>query len=105
MSLRLRRLAPLCALGLSLIAPSFAQQLFDDTVIHDIRLDLDPGDWASLRQNYLEDTYYHANVSSGSLTAADVGIRSRGRGSRSPDKPNLDVNIGKYVKKQRFAGL
>ena len=40
-----------------------------------------------------------------SQSAGDVGIRSRGRGSRSPDKPNLDVNIGKYVRKQRFAGL
>jgi spore coat protein CotH len=38
-------------------------------------------------------------------SAGDVGIRSRGRGSRSPDKPNLDVNMDKFVKKQRFTGL
>jgi CotH kinase protein len=36
-------------------------------------------------------------------SAGDVGIR--GRGSRSPDKPNLDVNMDKFVKKQRFTGL
>jgi len=82
-----------------------ARDFFDNTVIHEIRIDLDPADWASLRRNYLANTYYHAGVSSGPQSAGDIGIRSRGRGSRSPDKPNLDVNIGKYVKKQRFAGL
>jgi uncharacterized protein (TIGR03437 family) len=88
---------------------SFAQQLardfFDATVVHDIHIDLDPNDWAALKQNYGADTYYSANVSSGSLAASQVGIRSRGRGSRSGEKPNLDVNIDKYVKKQTFAGL
>jgi hypothetical protein len=105
----LRYLAALSVLSLFCARFSFAQQLarnfFDDTVIHDIRIDLDPDDWAALKLNYLDDTYYHANVSSGDLAAADIGIRSRGRGSRSPDKPNLDVNVDKYAKKQKFAGL
>jgi spore coat protein CotH len=105
----LRDLAPVCALGVLLATPTFGQQpgedFFDDTVIHDVRIDLDPDDWAALRQNYLEDTYYHASVSSGSFQAANVGIRSRGRGSRSAEKPNLDVNVDKYNKKQTFAEL
>src|SRR5215831_1154485 len=86
-------------------AQQFARDFFDDTVVHDIRIDLDPNDWATLRQNYGADTYYSANVSSGSQAASQVAIRSRGRGSRSGEKPNLDVNIDKYVKKQTFAGL
>src|SRR5947208_15982630 len=100
---------PFCVLSLSFAGVSSAQQLardfFDDTVIHDIRLDVDPADWAALKQNYMDNTYYQADVSSGTLSAGTVGIRSRVRGSRSPDKPNLDVNIDKYVKKQTFAAL
>ena len=42
-----------------------ARDFFDNTVIHEIRIDLDPADWASLRRNYLANTYYHAGVSSG----------------------------------------
>src|SRR5437868_11089758 len=86
-------------------ARQLARDFFDDTVIHDIRLDVDPADWAALKQNYMDNTYYKADVSSGPLSAVAVGIRSRGRGSRSPDKPNLDVNVNKYAKKQTFAGL
>jgi spore coat protein CotH len=92
------------AFGLFCAGSSSGQQLardfFDNTVIHEIRIDLDPNDWAALKRDYLANTYYHAGVSSGLQSASDVGIRSRGNGSRSPEKPNLDVNIGKYVKKQ-----
>src|SRR5881394_1357394 len=109
MAARLRLSVPLCVFSLSFVCVASDQQLardfFDDTVIHDIRLDVDPADWAALKQNYMDNTYYQADVSSGTLSAGTVGIRSRGRGSRSPDKPNLDVNIDKYVKKQTFAGL
>src|SRR4051794_20334580 len=99
----------LCVFSLSctVIAPAqqLARDFFDDTVIHEIRLNVDPADWAALRQNYLDNTYYQADLSSGDLAAGAVGIRSRGRGSRSPDKPNLDINVDKYVKKQTFADL
>src|SRR5262245_57901862 len=88
-----------------LSAQQLARDFFDATVIHDIGIDIDPNDWAVLKQNYLEDTYYIANVSSGSMVGRYVGIRSRGRGSRSPEKPNLDVNVDKYLKGQRFADL
>ena len=38
-----------------------------------------------------------ADITDGTNTATDVGIRSRGRGSRSPEKPNIDVNVNKNV--------
>src|SRR5262245_41989937 len=108
MPARLRYLAT-AAVTLLCAGSSFGRQLardfFDNTVIHEIRIDLDPNDWAELKRNYQANTYYRAGISSGSQSAHSVGIRSRGRGSRSPDKPNLDVNIDKYVKKQKFAGL
>ena len=86
-------------------AQQLARDFFDNTVIHDVRIELDPDDWAALKQSYLENTYYRANIVSGALAANKVGIRSRGRGSRSPDKPNLDVSVDRYVKSQRFADL
>src|SRR5215471_14255014 len=81
-----------------------ARDFFDDRVIHDVWIDLDPNDWASLKQHYLEDTYYTAKLTVGLSAASNIGIRSHGSGSRSPEKPNLDVNIGKY-KHQTIAGL
>src|SRR5262245_20913847 len=86
-------------------AQQLARDFLDNTVMHDIRIDLDPDDWAALKRNYTDNTYYHADVSSGPLSAGNVGVRSRGRGSRSGEKPNLDVNVEKYVKKQKFADL
>jgi len=95
----------LLCLPASLGAQQLARDFFDDTVVHEIRIDMDPADWASLKLHYDEDTYYHGNVSSGLQGAKDVGIRSRGRGSRSPEKPNLDLNIDKYVNDQTFSGV
>ena len=90
--------------GLSLARAQTAEQFFDDSVIQDIRLTIDPADWETLRQHYLDDTYYHAAFTWNGITE-NIGIRSRGRGSRSPDKPNLDLNFAKYDKSQSFVGL
>jgi uncharacterized protein (TIGR03437 family) len=102
-------LARWIAFSLSFAAIAYPQQLardfFDDTVIHDVRIDMDPNDWAALQATYLENTYYQADVASGGVSAVGVGIRSRGRGSRSAAKPNFDVNVNKFVKKLTFADL
>jgi uncharacterized protein (TIGR03437 family) len=65
---------------------------------------MDPNDWATLQQNYLLDTYYHATFTWNGI-AEDIGVRSHGGGSRSPIKPNLDLNFAKYDKTQTFLGL
>ncbi len=75
--------------------------LFDDSVIHNIHLRVDPNDWETLRAKYLEDTYYRAHFTWKEISQ-EIGIRSRGRGSRSPIKPNLTLNFAKYDKKQTF---
>lgn len=82
-----------------------SKDLFDDTRLHQVHLEISADDWALLRQNYLDNTYYQASVSLGDTQLANVGIRSRGRGSRSPDKPNFAIKANKYVKGQKFAGL
>lgn len=77
---------------------------WDDTKVQDIYLTVTSSDWDLLRRNYQANTYYQANLSWNGVTAT-VGIRSRGSGSRSPIKPNLDVNITKYIKNQTFLNL
>jgi uncharacterized protein (TIGR03437 family) len=81
-----------------------AEEFFDDSSIKEIRLILNPADWATLRQNYLDSTVYPADFTCYGATL-HIGIKARGHGSRSPDKPNLDLDFKKYTKSQRFLGL
>jgi|CXWL01.1.fsa_nt_gi hypothetical protein len=82
-----------------------ANALFDDSVVHDIRLTVNTTDWATLKERYLENTYYPADLRWQEKVVRTVGIRSRGTGSRSPIKPGLTVNFGRYVTNQTFLGL
>jgi uncharacterized protein (TIGR03437 family) len=82
-----------------------ATSLFDDRQVQDIRLDVDSAVWETLRGDYLWDTYYPAQFIWNGQSVANVGIRSRGSGSRSGAKPNLKVAFDKYDGDQRFLGL
>lgn len=97
----------LTALLLAGLCPNlFAQAdaaLFDDKVLQDVRLTMDPAAWATLRANYTQDDYYNADFAWGTTSLANIGIKSRGSGSRSPEKPNLTVKFNKNVK-QKFLG-
>lgn len=79
--------------------------LFDDTVLHEIRLTINTRAWASLKEHYLEDTYYPANFQWNGQTVRNVGIRSRGTGSRSGIKPGLRVDFDRYSTSQKLLGL
>jgi uncharacterized protein (TIGR03437 family) len=103
--LTVRRLAVcLFAVGTAAWAQTNAP-FFDNTVLQEIRLTVQPSDWQALRDRYLENTYYPADFVWNGTTVARVGIRSRGSGSRSPQKPNLTVSFDRYVSKQKFLGL
>jgi uncharacterized protein (TIGR03437 family) len=78
-------------------------QFIDDTVIQQISLTVDPADWATFLQNYLDNTYYHATFTWNGISE-DIGIRQHGGGSRSPIKPNIDLNFAHYTKSQTFMG-
>lgn len=82
-----------------------ADPLFDDTVLHEIRLTVNTTDWQALKDHYLENTYYPADFRWNGQVVRNAGIRSRGTGSRSPVKPHLLLNFGKYVTGQTFLGL
>ena len=89
-------------------APSGAQTdsaLFDDAVLHEVRLHMHPADWQSLRDRYLEDTYYPAEWTWRGQVTRNVAVRSRGFGSRNGVKPGLRVNFARYDAHQNFAGL
>jgi len=92
------------ALPIGLSAQTQAIPFFDDSQVQVINLTMDPNDWTTLQQNYEQNSYYHATFTWNGITE-DIGIRSHGGGSRSPVKPNLDLNFAKYEKTQTFLGL
>src|SRR5881396_3442577 len=77
----------------TLTPPRPADALFNDTVLHEIRLAINSRDWLSLKSHYMENTYYPCDVRWGPLVVRNVGMRSRGTGSRSGVKPGLRVDF------------
>jgi hypothetical protein len=86
------------------VAPDRSAAFFDDSVVHDIRLNINSRDWASLKENYLENTYYPADFRWRDQVVRNIGIRSRGTGSRSGVKPGLRVDFDRYSTEQKFLG-
>ncbi len=104
--LRITTLAgALALLPFSLRAQALAVPFFDDSTVQVIHLTMDPQDWATLQQHYLENTYYPATFEWRGVTVTNLGVRSRGSASRSPIKPNLDLDFQRYVPTQTFLGL
>lgn len=95
-------------LALATATPSFAQtsdDLFNPEVLQRIDLWLNDIDWAKLKAAFQENTYYPADVVWNGTTVRNVGIRSRGLGSRSSTKPGLRVDFDRYSAGQQFLGL
>jgi spore coat protein CotH len=93
--------------GLALLLPrgaGAADPIFDQSRLHECKLELDPADWAALRANFQTNQYYAANLTVDGETVRQVGIRSRGAGSRSGEKPGLKIDFNKYVSGQEFHG-
>jgi hypothetical protein len=82
-----------------------ASAFFDDSVVHDLFLTINQRDWSSLKEHFLDNTYYPANLTWNGQIVRSVGIRSRGTGSRSGVKPGLRVDIDYYTTDQKFLGL
>lgn len=82
-----------------------ADAFFDDTVLHEIRLVINSRDWQALKDQYLDNTYYPTDFSWREHTVRNIGIRSRGTGSRSGIKPGLRVDFDRYSTDRKFLGL
>jgi hypothetical protein len=100
-----RPMALLIVLALLVAAPAAAQtadELFDPSVLNDVRLTMKADDWQTLKDHYLEDTYYRADFHWRGTTVPIVGVRSRGSGSRNPHKPGLKIGFDQYLDQKPF---
>jgi spore coat protein CotH len=86
-------------------APDPADPLFDDSVVHDIYITINSRDWSALKEHFLENTYYPGDLRWNTTTVRNIGVRSRGTGSRSGVKPGLRVDFDRYTTDQKFLGL
>ena len=76
--------------------------LFDSNFLHEIRLYFQPTDWQTLKDNYLENTYYPVQMVWRGVLVPNVGIRSRGRTTRNAVKPCLRIDFHTIVDNQKF---
>jgi spore coat protein CotH len=79
--------------------------LFNPDVVQEIRLSINSRDLRELHERYQENTYYTADLSWQGLRVRNVGVRSRGTGSRNPIKLGLRVDFDRYTTAQTFLGL
>lgn len=103
-----RRIEPLLGYGSGTggaPSASSADAFFDDSVLQEIRFTINSKDWQTLKDNYLSNEYYPCDFEWRGQKVRNVGIRSRGNGSRSGIKPGLRVDFDRYTSGQRFLGL
>jgi NADH:ubiquinone oxidoreductase subunit F (NADH-binding) len=86
-------------------APLPADAFFDDSQVHSIYLTINSKDWQSLQEHVLENTYYPSDFKWNTEVVRNIGIRSRGTGSRYGAKPGLRVDFDRYVSDQKFLTL
>ena len=79
--------------------------LFNSDTLQRIDLRVNDLDWEKLKQDFQTNEFYPADVVFNGETVRNVGIRSRGLGSRSGTKPGLRVDMNRYTDDQTFLGL
>ena len=86
-----------------------ADDLFNEDVLHEVRLNMRPADWQFLKDHFREDTYVVCNLQwrfqDLMIDVPEIGCRNRGQGSRSAEKPGLRLQISHYDKDRTFLGL
>ena len=105
--MRRRSLLSLLAFALCFTAATVgaADKLYDPSVLHETRIVMDPADWKALQDNFRDNTYYGANVAIDGDVVQQIGIRSRGKGSRNSIKPAIKLDFNHYVKGQNFRNV
>jgi spore coat protein CotH len=95
----------LLALNSSLAAAQTQDDFFSDGSLQEVHLAISERDWATLQAHFEDNTYYTADLTWRGVTVRNVGIRSRGGGTRSGTKPGLRIDVNHYVANQEFLGL
>ena len=103
--LRVLLAGTVCQMPAATAAAQTDADFFDPAVLHRIDLLVNSRDWETLQQNFQENYYYPADIRWRGITVRNVGIRSRGSGSRSGSKPGLRVDFNRYASGQTFLGL
>src|SRR6266496_6676472 len=67
--------------------------LLDPTTLQDVRLTVNARDLQALRADYLQNTYYPADIEWRNVHLRNVAIRSRGTGSRNPIKLGIKIEF------------
>jgi spore coat protein CotH len=80
-------------------------ELFDDSRLHTLEIVIHSRDWDDLRENFRSNDHYPADIIWNGVRARNVGVRSRGAGSRYQAKPGLELTFDHYAARQRFLGL
>jgi spore coat protein CotH len=78
---------------------------FDSHVLQRIDLTINSRDWGALKANFRANDYYPADLRWQGQVVRNLGIRSRGGGSRNDRKPGLRVDMDRYATDQSFLGL
>jgi spore coat protein CotH len=86
-------------------AAQSADQLFDPTVLHEIRIFVNSRDLQQLRDRITENIVFPADLHWRNSRIRNVGVRARGSASRSASKPGLRIEFDRFVTGQRFLGL
>jgi len=67
--------------------------VFDDSRVHDARLQMSAEDWQSIVDDTRGDEYRHAKFYLDGVVIADVGVRPSGESSRVPGNPKMSVRV------------
>lgn len=86
-------------------AAQTADDLFDASTVQDLRLLVNSRDWQDLKDTFRENTFYPAEFTWRGVRQQNIGVRSRGLGSRSAVKPGLLLRFDRYATDGRFLGL
>lgn len=92
-------------IGSALAPAQTADDLFDSSSVQDVRLLVNSRDWQELKDRFRENIFYPAEMNWRGLRARNIGVRSRGLGSRSAVKPGLLLRFDRYATDGRFLGL
>jgi len=106
----MRKMLSFVAVLFLVVAPGVASaqtadDLFDASALHEVRLFINSRDLQRLRDGYRLNTYYTADFVWRGLRVRNVAVRSRGTGSRNPIKLGLRVDFNRYTSRQQFLGL
>jgi spore coat protein H len=85
--------------------PDAANALFNDQMLHEIRLYVNSKDLVLLHEHWQDDTHVPADFKWNGQVVRNVSLKSHGGGSRRPDKMNLKVGFDHYTDGQTFLGL